>query len=208
VLGLEGKRVATASCSYYHSAVATGRREVYSFRHQRLENQLGHGTRRTRKVLGEENLGSIGPVSLACGQYHTVVGCAGGELLACGKNDSPAGRREHRAQAGAPPQTGLPAPSGCHLLGYYHTLVLTADGSVWAFGRNDYGQLGLGHITQRVGGLVGPCLLCITRLAAGCYHSVLVARNGMLWAFGGESNNLLNNHGQLGNGDTNERHPP
>ena len=42
----------------------------------------------------------------------------------------------------------------------------------------------------------------IVRVAAGCYHSVLVGRNGMLYVCG------RNNHGQLGTGDTNERHLP
>lgn len=36
--------------------------------------------------------------------------------------------------------------------GYYHTLALARSGKLWSFGRNDYGQLGLGHITQKMFG--------------------------------------------------------
>lgn len=89
--------------------------------------------------------------------------------------------------------------------GYYHTIVLAAGGHVLGFGRNDYGQLGLGHITQRV---FGPKLIegaegkGVFKVSTGCYHTVLVGSDGMLYVFG------RNHHGQLGTGDTNERHTP
>lgn len=73
------------------------------------------------------------------------------------------------------------------------------------FGRNDYGQLGLGHITQRVFGpkaIEGAEGKEICRLSAGCYHSILIGADGALYVFG------RNHHGQLGTGDTNERHLP
>ena len=146
--------------------------------------------------------------SLACGQYHTVVSTLEGGVQSCGKNDY--------GQLGVEPtsfQINLVAVKGAldgatvrHLrCGYYHTIVLMAGERVFGFGRNDYGQLGLGHITQRVFGpkvIEGAEGKGISKVSAGCYHTVLVGSDGMLYVFG------RNHHGQLGTGDTNERHSP
>jgi len=210
VLGLDGRKVVAVSCSYYHTVVACEDGQAFSFGRNDF-GQLGHGDIVDKKLptliqsLSTEGL-KIN--LLACGQYHTVVGATTGELLACGKNDygqlgldvtdNQRAMRRVRGLAELNPIVDLRC-------GYYHTLALTSNGRVLSFGRNDYGQLGLGHITQRVymptpiDSMEGKGVVC---MAAGCYHSMLGTSNGMLYAFG------RNNHGQLGTGDTNERHSP
>lgn len=147
-------------------------------------------------------------VSLACGQYHTVISTLEVGVQSCGKNDY--------GQLGlksTDPQKAFVAVKGAldgaqvrHLrCGYYHTIVLAAGDRVFGFGRNDYGQLGLGHTTQRVFGphtIEGAEGKGVSKVSAGCYHTVLIGSDGMLFVFG------RNHHGQLGTGDTNERHSP
>ncbi|GMI41280.1 hypothetical protein TeGR_g2351, partial [Tetraparma gracilis] len=209
VRGLEGKRVRTVSCSYYHTAVLTHDDLVYSFGRNDF-GQLGHGDLADKKfphpvdqVKGRRLL------DVGCGQYHTCVATRDGKVLACGKNDY----GQLGLDAGEP-QKRLGQVRGkldgervkelkC---GYYHTVCRTERGRVYGFGRNDYGQLGLGPAKgQRVH---GPHVIealegkQITSLAAGCYHSIFASADGILYVCG------RNNHGQLGTGDLLERHSP
>jgi len=209
VRGLDGKRVTHVSCSYYHSIVACESGEVYSFG-RNDHGQLGHGDTIDRKIPQLiESLKGHAIASLACGQYHTMVATKEGKLFSSGKNDygqlgleSSDGVRVMTVVGGCTMENVMVTDIRC---GYYHTVILCEGGHVYGFGRNDYGQIGLGHIAQRV---YGPQLIeamegkGVVRIAAGCYHTVLVGRNGMLYVCG------RNNHGQLGTGDTNERHLP
>ncbi len=145
---------------------------------------------------------------MACGQYHTVVSTLEIGVQSCGKNDyGQLGLESMESQKKfAKVKGALDGAQVRHVrCGYYHTVVLAAGERVFGFGRNDYGQLGLGHITQRV---FGPTIIggaegkSICRVSAGCYHTVLIGSDGMLYVFG------RNHHGQLGTGDTNERHSP
>lgn len=182
--------------------------QVYAFGRNDF-GQLASGDTIDRKLPSlVEPLRGQHVTSLACGQYHTVVSTLEVGVQSCGKNDY--------GQLGVEPtgfQINLVGVKGAldgatvrHLrCGYYHTIVLLAGERVLGFGRNDYGQLGLGHITQRV---FGPKIIegaegkGISKVSAGCYHTVLVGSDGMLYVFG------RNHHGQLGTGDTNERHSP
>lgn len=212
VKGLENKRVDLVSCSYYHSIVSCDNGDIYSFGRNDY-GQLGHGDTIDKKVPHlVHSLHGRTAVSLACGQYHTMVATNDGQLFSCGKNDygqlclDTTEGQKHMVLVG---EGGGGAMESSKVLevrcGYYHSIILCEGGRVFGAGRNDYGQLGLGHIAQRVH---GPQLIeavegkDIVRIAAGCYHTVLVGKNGMLYVCG------RNNHGQLGTGDTNERHAP
>ncbi|CAM9202377.1 unnamed protein product [Discosporangium mesarthrocarpum] len=208
VRGLDGRRVQLVSCSYYHSIVACETGEVYTFGRNDF-GQLGTGDTIDRKLPTLVNsLRDQRVVSLACGQYHSAVATKEGEMFTCGKNDygqigvESSNYHEHLVLV----KGALEGERVVHLCcGYYHTITLVTGGHLFGFGRNDYGQLGLGHIAQRV---LGPQLIVgvegkgICCVAAGCYHTILIGSNGMLYVFG------RNNHGQLGTGDTNERHTP
>ena len=81
-----------------------------------------------------------------------------------------------------------------------HTLILKNDGTLWGCGRNDHGELGLGDTNNR------NALTKITTNAndvksiyCGYNHTIILKNDGMLFGCG------LNNYGQLGLGDTDNR---
>lgn len=88
--------------------------------------------------------------------------------------------------------------------GENHSLLLKNDGTVYASGLNENGALGLGHIketkvfSQSVEAS-GTSLKDVTALAAGNGSSYALKADGTLWAAG------LNNYGQLGTGDEEDR---
>lgn len=182
--------------------------QVYTFGRNDF-GQLGSGDINDRKLpCLVDSLRGQRVTSMACGQYHTVVSTLEIGVQSCGKNDyGQLGFESTESQKMfAKVKGALDGVKVQHIrCGYYHTVVLAAGEHVFGFGRNDYGQLGLGHITQRV---FGPTIIggaegkSVCRVSAGCYHTVLIGSDGMLYVFG------RNHHGQLGTGDTNERHSP
>lgn len=182
--------------------------KIYTFGRNDF-GQLGSGDTIDRKLPSlVDSLRGQRVTSLACGQYHTVVSTSEIGVQSCGKNDyGQLGVESTESQKNFVVVKGaLDGTKIRHLrCGYYHTIVLAAGGHVFGFGRNDYGQLGLGHTMQRV---FGPKEIDsiegkgICRVSAGCYHTVLIGSDGMLYVFG------RNHHGQLGTGDTSERHSP
>jgi alpha-tubulin suppressor-like RCC1 family protein len=87
----------------------------------------------------------------------------------------------------------------------HHSLALKRDGTLWAWGENCYGQLGVGDTTDRHSPTqVGASRdwAAIAPGAADSYHTVALKRDGTLWAWG------FNRFGQLGLGDSTDRHVP
>ncbi len=87
----------------------------------------------------------------------------------------------------------------------HHSLALRKDGTLWAWGENGFGQLGLGdtadrHVPTQVGEDADWAV--IAPGAADSYHTLAMKQGGSLWAWG------LNRFGQLGLGDTTDRHIP
>lgn len=210
-------RVTTISCSYYHTVIACDSGELFTFGRNDY-GQLGLGDTVDRKLPQKvENLNTPAYsriIAVGCGQYHTAIVTDTGKLFSFGKNDygqlgvdSPENQRLPIAVRG----TNLDGRKCVQLCcGYYHTIAVVsgsvkASTSVVAFGRNDYGQLGLGHTTQRVYGaqrIVDLDGKQIIKVASGCYHTIAVSESGLMFVFG------RNNHGQLGTGDTLEKHSP
>ncbi|RLN96816.1 hypothetical protein BBJ28_00012064 [Nothophytophthora sp. Chile5] len=220
---LEGKVVRLVSCSYYHTVMACeggcGRQYVYTFGRNDY-GQLGHNDLIDRKVPQHvEALSDQHVVSVACGQYHTMVVTASGKAFGFGKNDYGQLGMDAMENQMSPVQVrgGLEKQNCLEIrCGYYHSIVLCSGAHLYAFGRNDYGQLGLGRanasstanlqlqqqrfpFARLVEELEGKEII---RFACGCYHTVAVSDNGVMYVFG------RNNHGQLGTGDTNERMYP
>ncbi|EQC40927.1 hypothetical protein SDRG_01992 [Saprolegnia diclina VS20] len=195
--GLVGKSVLKVSCSYFHTIAVTEDNEMYAFGRNDF-GQLGIPDALDKQVPTPIPFFSRQKVlSVACGQYHSVVSLANGGVYAFGKNDfgqlgveSP-GVKASPVRISAPLDTDVVVHVAC---GYYHTMALTQAGKLYAFGRNDFGQLGLGHKQN----MYRPTLVAtlseftIVDVACGCYHTLALRDNGVVYPFG------RNNHGQLG----------
>lgn len=77
-------------------------------------------------------------------------------------------------------------------------------GTLWAWGLNTYGQLGNGTTTasRQPIAVRNTQMTSANAIACGFSHSLAIDSNGKLWAWG------LNDHGQLGDGTTTDRHEP
>ena len=87
----------------------------------------------------------------------------------------------------------------------HHSVALKTEGTLWAWGENCYGQLGLGDTTNRLSPTqVGSAndWAAIAPGSSDSYDTVALKTNGTLWAWG------FNQFGQLGLGDTRDRHSP
>lgn len=90
--------------------------------------------------------------------------------------------------------------------GNTHSAILNDKGQLWTFGSNAYGQLGHGDTFQKN----GPTKIDfnnggsseIVAVAAGGKHTLFIDEQGQVWSFGS------NAFGQLGHGDSMERHVP
>ncbi|CEG36120.1 hect e3 ubiquitin [Plasmopara halstedii] len=224
IQSLDNKIVRLVSCSYYHTILTceggdNGQPFVFTFGRNDY-GQLGHNDTIDRKIPQRiEALNDEQIVSVACGQYHTMVVTAGGKLFAFGKNDYGQLGVDSFENQVVPVQVkaGLENQECLEVrCGYYHTIVRCTGAHLYAFGRNDYGQLGLGRPNARASAILqlqqqrfSYANLIeelegkeIIRFACGCYHTIAVSDNGVLYVFG------RNNHGQLGTGDTTERMYP
>lgn len=87
--------------------------------------------------------------------------------------------------------------------GNEHNLALDLTGTVWAWGSNTYGQLGNGTLTMRMVATPVQGLPGIARsVSCGNDLSRVLLANGTAWAWG------LNDHGQIGDGSTNNSAAP
>ncbi len=89
-------------------------------------------------------------------------------------------------------------------VGSRHGCVLHRDHALTCAGWNVYGQLGLGSTDEPAAppGLAPRLLDDVTMVAVGANFSCAVRGEGALWCWG------LNGAGQLGQGDTDDRHSP
>ncbi len=83
------------------------------------------------------------------------------------------------------------------------TLAIKSDGTLWAWGYNNYGQLGIGNTNiQTLAVQVGNDQDWTKIFSAASGHSLAIKADGSLWSWG------RNLDGQLGLGDTVNRHAP
>ena len=96
--------------------------------------------------------------------------------------------------------------------GAYHAFAVTVDGRVAGWGNNEFGQVGVGHTDvvkapQFVEGLpplaeVQSGTYTMGTMGAGTWHTAAVAEDGKVYTWG------RNDFGQLGHGDSRDRHAP
>jgi alpha-tubulin suppressor-like RCC1 family protein/PKD repeat protein len=85
------------------------------------------------------------------------------------------------------------------------SLAVLADGSAWSWGNNDDGQLGLGDVTSRLRPAPVSLPAPLTAVSGAGFpggHALGLAADGTVWGWGS------NGDGQLGLGDTVDRHVP
>ena len=87
--------------------------------------------------------------------------------------------------------------------GSCHTAAIKSDGTLWTWGCNPSGQLGLGDTDLRLAPTKVGNNNDWVAVDAGCgFNTVALKSDGTLWVWG------LNDYGQLGLGDYDERHSP
>ncbi|ROL46519.1 E3 ISG15--protein ligase HERC5 [Anabarilius grahami] len=89
--------------------------------------------------------------------------------------------------------------------GDQHSMALTKEGQLFVWGENSHGQLGLGKeelITLSPQPLKSMCGIPLAQISAGGDHSFVLSLSGVVFGWG------KNSAGQLGLGDTTDRHVP
>lgn len=165
------------------------------------DGQTGHGN--TRDIHAPdliESLTSADVRDVDCGEDHTAVVTAGGDVACFGNGD------DHRLGSGGSEGTSVPrflfwVAQGTHRIkavaaGGAHTLLLTEAKNLLGLGCNADGQLGIGTKRDalkptRVTGLTS---MRVCAIACGGRHSLVATEAGLLYAFGN------NDAGQLGLG--------
>ena len=167
--------------------------------------QLGDGTTIDRSgpvsITSLTNLAAI-----AAGESHSLAADKNGHVWAWGSDTFGQLGDGLTNVFAAVPQSVL-ALSNVNTVvvaaGGAHSLALDISGIVWAWGLNTSGQAGNSALTNiALPGTVAGLTNTVVAVSAGYQHSLALGSNGVLWAWG------LNDHGQLGNGDTNSTATP
>lgn len=86
-------------------------------------------------------------------------------------------------------------------------IALKTNGTIWSWGRNSSGQLGLNSFSSGATNTVSSptqigALTTWSKIATSNYHALALKTDGTLWTWG------VNNNGQLGQNDLNDRSSP
>jgi alpha-tubulin suppressor-like RCC1 family protein len=188
-------------CSSDHNIILNENNEVYVHGNNQC-GQLGLGDYNDRKVYTklEHNLGKI--KNIYCGANHNIILNENNEVYVCGNN--------YFGQLGLGDcndrntYTKLEHDFGkikniyC---GYYHNIILNENNEIFVCGYNEFGQLGLGDNNDReVYTKLKHNFGNIKDIYCGTNHNIILNDNNELFVCG------VNQRGQLGLGDYNERY--
>jgi alpha-tubulin suppressor-like RCC1 family protein len=165
--------------------------------------QLGDGTT-TERHSPVEVTGLSGVTQVAAGASFTCALTGDGKVWCWGDNghgqlgDGTTTDRHSPVEV-----TGLP-PAAEIAAGGDHACAITEAGKVWCWGDNEHGQLGDGTTTERHSPVEVTGLAEATQITSGADYTcvMLTAAGEPFWCWGD------NQHGQLGDGTTTERHAP
>jgi alpha-tubulin suppressor-like RCC1 family protein len=142
-------------------------------------------------------------IAVACGDMHTLVLTATGQVYGFGYNSQGQLGLGTKAHQYTPALITLPQGKKAKAIaaGGNHTLILSTDNHLYACGENDKGQLGLEEYREH------PTLTEVTffrgkkvkQLACGFSFSAVLLSNGELYTFG------CNDKGELGIADKSEK---
>ena len=198
-----GKKIVAAAAGYSHSAAITDSGELWTWGLNGY-GQLGIGDTQDRHAPVKVSVNGQKIVAASAGDSHTAAITDSGELWTWGYNG--------HGQLGVGDTTDRHAPvkvsvNGQKIVavsaGDSHTAAITDSGELWTWGLNGYGQLGVGDTQDRHAPVkVSVNGQKIVAVSAGDWHTAAITDSGELWTWG------YNGHGQLGVGDTTDRHAP
>eukprot|EP00347_Sterkiella_histriomuscorum_P007830 403347403 len=212
IRSLNTRQVIQTACGLHHSVFVTVHGEVFSCGFND-NGQLGHNDTKSRnQPVLIESLKNKFIVQAACGYYHTLVRRDTGEIYAFGRNDKGQLGIETNGQALIQPkqiQEFLTVSNIQHSGGNQNQLHSGQE-------HNQPSSQSLGESGAIMQGLAESNNLNnqqpqvqylskkvnISKIACGCYHSIALCESGQLFTFG------RGNHGQLGQGNTEDQKLP
>ena len=152
-------------------------------------------------------------VAASCGKSHTVAITEDGQVFSWGAfGNGQLGIGE--VSRDKFPFGYVDAPSKIHALdtaaprivacGYYHTVIVDGLGDIWTFGTGDHGVHGHEHHFDQPVPLILQSIHGhdFRQVACGASHTIALTAQGHVYVWG------MNEHGQLGIGDTISRRQP
>ena len=212
VAGLEGEcDIVMVAAGYEHSAALTseGRLLLWGGNHF---GQVGQGDREDRLVpvrLGPPHFGRAPVAMVACGAGHTLVVTRAGRLYAFGRGDNGQLGLGDRNDRDVPVEV-VPARFGGAFItqaaaGDAHSGAVTMGGAVWTWGSGLHGCLG--HNGEQdelepkeLRGQFGGAR--VSTVTTALNYTMVLTTCGAVWGCG------AGDYGQLGVGDTADRHVP
>ena len=210
---LKTKTVVQVTAGYFHTACLTADGLIFVCG-AGVQGQMGIGDTESRVVptLVRGELEGRKVLQVAAGGAHTVCVTEDGSVFAFGANmNGQLGLGDTENRLVPTLLRGELANKSVVQVaaGGDHTVFVTGDGLVFASGDNDEGQLGVGDTERRVvpmlvtGQLQGKTAVYV---AAGDNHTLCITADGSLFSWG--ANSSSNGYGQLGVGDTEDKHAP
>ena len=163
--------------------------------------QLGLGDKTNRTTFTQIITNADNIKQVYCGNYYTIILKNDGTLWGCGYNgNGQLGLGDTNNRITFTQVTTNTDDIKEIYCGAYHTFILKNDGTLWGCGANGNGQLGLGDNTNRnTFTQVTTNADNIKEIYCGGDYTFILENNGTLWGCG------LNDHGQLGLGNTTNR---
>ena len=186
--------VHSVSCGLEHTLMITNDSDLWSCG----RNDYGQSCHRDIEDRSKPQQTSFSNISkISTGWHHSLFQNNKGEIFSCGNNQYGQCGLGHSSLSLITPSLIPNAPSNIvhFICGSHHSLFLDSEGNVFSVGDNEYGQLGLGHNTNK--NELNKILNISPIKIISCVRSssYLIDYEGNLWSFGN------NNYGQLGHGD-------
>ena len=191
---LEIPPVLSVSCGSEHTLIITTDSNLWSCGYN-MYGQLCLGNQENQSKPRQTSFSNISKIST--GSHHSLFQNDKGEIFSCGYNYQGQCGLGHFKSPQITPSLILNLPSNIvqFICGSSLSLFLDSEGNIFSVGDNKFGQLGLGHNTNKnvlnkIPNI--PPIQTISCVFASCY---LIDYEGNLWTFG------LNENRQLGHGD-------